>query len=85
MSIIGQGTDCLDSPRRRPSCKDALRYQARSDRLNPMALIRFGGQVNYTDFRSSSSFVVESLQAVGGAGISAIRSLVAAAERPAAI
>jgi hypothetical protein len=49
-----------------------------------LALIRFGGQVDYTDFKSSS-FVVESLQAVGGAGISAIRALVAAAERPVAI
>jgi hypothetical protein len=33
----------------------------------------------------SSSFVVESLQAVGGVAISVIRSLIAAAERPVAI
>ena len=47
-----------------------------------MDLIRFSGQVNYVDFNSSSSFVVESLQAVGGVGISVKRSLMAAAERP---
>jgi hypothetical protein len=36
-------------------------------------------------FESSSSSVVESLQAVGGVEISVMRFLVAAAERPAAI
>jgi hypothetical protein len=46
-------------------------------------LIRFGGRVNYVDL-ISSSFVEESLQAVGGVGISIDRSLVAAGERPAA-
>ena len=43
-------------------------------------LIRFGGRVNYGD-RVSSSFVEESLQAVGGVGISIGRSLEAAGER----
>ncbi|MBM3773298.1 MAG: restriction endonuclease [Acidimicrobiia bacterium] len=47
-------------------------------------LIRFGGQVNYVDL-ISSSFVEESLQAVGGVGVSIRRSLVAAGERPVAI
>jgi hypothetical protein len=47
-------------------------------------LIRFGGRVDYVDL-ISSSFVEESLQAVGGVGISIRRSLVAAGERPVAI
>jgi hypothetical protein len=50
-----------------------------------VGLIRSREQVNYLDFRSSPSFLVESLQAVGGVEISVVRSLVAAAERPAAI
>ncbi|MCA1838291.1 MAG: hypothetical protein LC674_05910 [Actinobacteria bacterium] len=49
-----------------------------------MDLIRFGGRVSYVDL-ISSSFVEESLQAVGGGGISIRRSLVAAGERPVAI
>ena len=49
-----------------------------------MDLIRFGGRVTYVDL-VSSSFVEESLQAVGGVGISIRRSLVAAGERPVAI
>ena len=44
-------------------------------------LIRFGGRVDYVEL-TSSSFVVESIQAVGGGGISIMRPLVAAAERP---
>jgi hypothetical protein len=47
-------------------------------------LIRFGGRVSYVD-SISSSFVEESLQAVGGVGVSIRRSLVAAGERPVAI
>jgi hypothetical protein len=47
-------------------------------------LIRFGGRVNYVDL-VSSSFVEESLQALGGIRISIRRSLVAAGERPVAI
>jgi hypothetical protein len=47
-------------------------------------LIRFGGRVSYADL-ISSSFVEESLQAVGGVGISIRRSLVAAGERLVAI
>ena len=48
-------------------------------------LIRFGGRVNYVDrVFVSSSFVEESLQAIGG-GRSARRSPVAAAERPSVI
>jgi hypothetical protein len=46
-----------------------------------MDLIRFGGRVDYVDL-TSWSFVVESIQAVGGIGISVLRPLVAAAERP---
>ena len=49
-----------------------------------MDLIRFGGRVNYVDL-VSSSFVEESLQALGGIRISIRRSLVAAGERPVAI
>jgi hypothetical protein len=49
-----------------------------------VGLIRFGGRVNYIDL-VSSSFVEESLQALGGVWISIRRSLVAAGERPAAI
>ena len=48
------------------------------------SLIRFGGRVNYVDL-VSSSFVEESLQALGGIRISIRRSLVAAGERPVAI
>ena len=50
-----------------------------------LGLIRFGGHVNYVDFTASSSFVVESLQAVGGVEISVMRSVVAAVERPTVI
>jgi hypothetical protein len=50
-----------------------------------MGLIRFGGQVNYAEFRSSSLSFVESQQAVGGVEISICPSRVAAAERPVAI
>jgi hypothetical protein len=49
-----------------------------------MDLIRFGGRVNYVDL-VSSSFVEESLQALGGIRISIPPSLVAAGERPVAI
>jgi hypothetical protein len=49
-----------------------------------VGLIRFGGRVNYVD-PVSSSFVEESLQALGGGGISHRRSLVDAADRPVAI
>lgn len=49
-----------------------------------MGLIRFGGRVTYVDL-VSSSFVEESLQALGGIRISIRRSLVAAGERPVAI
>jgi hypothetical protein len=48
-------------------------------------VIRFGGRVNYADFRSSSSFVVESREALGGVWISIDWWLVAAGERPVAI
>jgi hypothetical protein len=51
--------------------------------VGDVGLLRSGGQVNYGD-PGSSSFVEESLQAVGGLGISIHRSLVAAGERPAA-
>ena len=54
------------------------------DPLAVLDLIRFGGRVNYVDL-VSSSFVEESLQAVGGIRISIQRSLVAAGERPVAI
>jgi hypothetical protein len=47
-------------------------------------LIRFGGRVTYVDL-GSSSFVEESLQALGGMRVSIRRSLVAAGERPVAI
>ncbi len=47
-------------------------------------LIRFGGRVTYVDL-VSSSFVEESLQALGGVRISIWRSLVAAGERPVVI
>jgi hypothetical protein len=46
-----------------------------------LGLIRSGGRVDYVDL-TSSSFVVESIQAVGGVGMSIMRPLVAAAERP---
>jgi hypothetical protein len=49
-----------------------------------MGLIRFGGRVDYVD-PGSSSFVEESLQGLGGVGISSRRPLVNAAERPVAI
>jgi hypothetical protein len=50
-----------------------------------VGLIRFGGRVNYVDL-VSSSFVEESLQALGGVRISIRRALVVAAgERPVAI
>ena len=49
-----------------------------------MDLIRFGGRVDYVDL-VSSSFVEESLQALGGLRISIQRSLVPAGERPVAI
>jgi hypothetical protein len=49
-----------------------------------MDLIRFGGRVNYVDL-VSSSFVGESLQALGGIRISIRCALVAAGERPGAI
>jgi hypothetical protein len=49
-----------------------------------MDLIRFGGRVTYVDL-VSSSFVEESLQALGGIRISSRRLLVAAGERPVAI
>jgi hypothetical protein len=49
-----------------------------------LGLIRFGGRVNYVDL-VSSSFVEESLQALGGVRISIRRLLVAAGERPVAI
>jgi hypothetical protein len=48
-------------------------------------LIRFGGPVDYVVFRSWSSSVVESLQAVGGGRMSICQWFVAAAERPAVI
>ena len=48
-----------------------------------LGLIRFGGRVDYVDL--VSSFVEESLQALGGIRISIRRSLVAAGERPVAI
>jgi hypothetical protein len=47
-------------------------------------LIRFGGRVTYVDL-VSSSFVEESVQALGGIRVSIQRSLVAAGERPVAI
>jgi len=47
-------------------------------------LIRFGGRVNYVDL-VSSSFVEESLQALGGNRISIRWSAVAADEHPVAI
>jgi hypothetical protein len=47
-------------------------------------LIRFGGRVDYDD-PVSSSFVEESLQGLGGGGISSRRSRVDAGERPVAI
>ena len=47
-------------------------------------LIRVGGRINYVDL-VSSSFVEESLQVLGGVGISIVRALVAAGDRPAAI
>jgi len=47
-------------------------------------LIRFGGRVNYVDL-VSSSFVEESLQALGGIRVSIRWSLVAAGERPVVI
>jgi hypothetical protein len=50
----------------------------------PLDLIRFGGRVHYVDL-VSSSFVEESLQALGGIRVSIRRSLVAAGERPVAI
>jgi hypothetical protein len=49
-----------------------------------MDLIRFGGRVIYVNL-VSSSFVEESLQALGGIRVSIRRSLVAAGERPVAI
>ena len=49
-----------------------------------LGLIRFGGRVDYVD-PVSSSFVEESLQGLGGVGISSRRSLVAAGEHPVAI
>ena len=49
-----------------------------------MGLIGFGGRVNYVNFESSS-FVEESLQALGGIRISIRRSLVVAGEHPVAI
>jgi hypothetical protein len=55
---------------------------ARSTRT--LDLIRFGGRVNYVDL-VSSSFVEESLQALGGVRLSIRRSLVAAGGRPVAI
>ena len=50
-----------------------------------MDLIRFSGRFNYGDLRSSPLVVVDGLQAVGGVGISIVRPLVAAGERPAVI
>jgi hypothetical protein len=50
-----------------------------------LGLIRFDGRVDYADFSSLSSSVVESLQAIGGVGVSIVRGLVAAADRPVAI
>jgi hypothetical protein len=47
-------------------------------------MIRFVGRVNYVDL-VSSSFVEESLQALGGVRIGIRRSLVAAGGRPVAI
>lgn len=47
-------------------------------------LIRFGGRVDYVDL-VSSSFVEESLQVLGGIGISSRGSRAAAGERPVAI
>ena len=52
--------------------------------MGQVDLIRFSGRVTYVDL-VSSSFVEESLQAVGGMGISIRRALVAADERPVAI
>ena len=80
----------------RPDCR--VSYQSRVSLASALAsgrnrtvsatrhlgLIRFGGRVNYVDL-VSSSFVEESLQAVGGIRISIQRSLVAAGERPVAI
>jgi hypothetical protein len=54
------------------------------DSYREMDLIRFGGRVNDVDL-VSSSFVEESLQALGGIRISIRRSRVAAGERPVAI
>jgi hypothetical protein len=64
----------------------ARRHCARADRGGTVevGLIRFGGRVNYVDL-VSSSFVEESLQALGGVRISIRRLLVAAGERPVAI
>ena len=47
-------------------------------------LIRFGGRVNYVDL-ISSSFVEESLQVLGGVGISVRRAPVDAGEHPGVI
>jgi hypothetical protein len=52
--------------------------------IGEVGLIRSGGRVDSVD-PISSSFVEESLQALGGVGISIVRSIVAAAERPVAI
>jgi hypothetical protein len=49
-----------------------------------LGLIRFGGRVDYVD-PVSSSFIEESLQGLGGVGISSRRSLVIAGEHPVAI
>jgi hypothetical protein len=56
----------------------------RRDAPGRLDLIRFGGRVNYVDL-VSSSFVEESLQALGGIRVSIRWSLVAAGERPVAI
>ena len=48
--------------------------------IRQVDLIRFGGRVCYVDL-VSSSFVEESLQALGGTRISIRRPLVAAGER----
>jgi hypothetical protein len=57
---------------------------AHNHKFKVLGLIRFGGRVNYVDL-VSSSFVEESLQALGGIRIGTRRSLVAAGERPVAI
>ena len=65
----------LEEERRLFASLDIHRY------ISAVDLIRFGGRVDYVDL-VSSSFVEESLQALGGIGISILRSLWLPASAP---